>query len=254
MEVISLDPEPRILIESLRDIGYSFNSALADIADNSITANANSVTIFAIPDDEFRIAIIDDGDGLTRDELRKAMRLGSADPRAERNLHDLGRFGLGLKTASFSQCRRLTVASRKDGQIHAFTWDLDIVAETNAWTVMERDDVKRIPFIEELGDSGTLVLWEKLDRLTGSRGSGRVNYTRIISEAQDHLALVFHRFITGERGIKRVSIVVNGHELEAIDPFNTSHKATQRYDPERVCPGVTVQAFTLPHRSQYKSG
>lgn len=253
MEEIQLDPEPKILIESLRDIGYSFNSALADIVDNSITANATRIKILAIPEDEFRIAIIDDGEGLTHDELKQAMRLGSSDPRIERDLHDLGRFGLGLKTASFSQCRRLTVVSRKNGQINAFTWDLDLVVETNTWSVIERDDIDDIPYIEELGGSGTLVLWEKLDRLTGARGSGKVNHTRVISEAQDHLALVFHRFIVGERGIKRISILVNMHELEAIDPFNTNHRATQRYDREHVCPGVTIQAFTLPHRSQYKS-
>ena len=253
METVPLEPEPRILIESLRDIGYSFNSALADIVDNSITAGASNIAILAIPEEEFRIAIVDDGEGLSEDELRQAMRLGSTDPRAERDLHDLGRFGLGLKTASFSQCRRLTVASRKHGQTHAFTWDLDFVVDANAWTVLEHDSINDIPFIGELGETGTLVLWEKLDRLTGSRGSGRVNHTRIISEAQDHLALVFHRFIAGERGIKRISITVNMHLLESIDPFNSNHKATQRYDPERVCPGVTMQAFTLPHRSQYKS-
>ena len=94
---MQLEPEPRILIESLRDIGYSFNSALADIVDNSITARARNISILAIPSDDFRIAIIDDGEGLGRDELMHAMRLGSTDPRCKRNLNDLGRFGLGLK-------------------------------------------------------------------------------------------------------------------------------------------------------------
>ena len=252
-EEIRLDPEPGILIESLRDIGYSFNSALADIVDNSITANASEIQVLAIPADDFRIGIIDNGEGLNRDDLRQAMRLGSTDPRQERSLNDLGRFGLGLKTASFSQCRRLTVASRRDGALSAFTWDLDLVVKNNEWTVLVREDTQDIPFIDQLDDSGTLVLWEKVDRLTGSRGSGKVDHTRIISEAQDYLALVFHRYITGERGLNRIQIRVNNRVLDPIDPFNVGHKATQSSPSEVICPGVTMQAFTLPHRSHYDS-
>lgn len=250
---VRLDPEPSILIESLRDIGYSFNSALADIVDNSITANATEIWILAIPDDEFRIGIIDNGDGLSNDNLKQAMRLGSTDPRQKRALNDLGRFGLGLKTASFSQCRRLTVVSRNNGKTAGYTWDLDLVVEQNEWNVIERTDFEEIPFIDELGGSGTLVLWEKLDRLTGARGSGRVDHTRIISEAQDYLALVFHRYLAGEKGLDRISIKVNNLLLEPIDPFNTKHRATQASPLERICPGVTMQAYTLPHRSHYDS-
>lgn len=252
-DVIRLDPEPSILIESLRDIGYSFNSALADIVDNSITANASNIRILAIPDTEFRIAIIDDGEGLSRDELRKAMRIGSNNPRKRRALNDLGRFGLGLKTASFSQCRRLTVVSRRGDGVAAFTWDLDLVVERNSWNVIEHADCNGVPFFSELGDSGTLVLWEKLDRLTGERGSGKVDYTRIISEAQDYLSLVFHRYLAGEHGLSRISIQVNNLHLDPIDPFNTKSRATQASPVEQICPNVTMQAFTLPHRSHYDS-
>ncbi len=252
-EVIRLDPEPSILIESLRDIGYSFNSALADIVDNSITANASEIWILAIPDDGFRIGIIDNGDGLSYSDLKQAMRLGSTDPRQKRALNDLGRFGLGLKTASFSQCRRLTVASRKSGTTSAFTWDLDLVVQQNEWNVIERGDIDTIPFIDQLGDTGTLVLWEKLDRLTGARGSGKVDHTRVISEAQDYLSLVFHRYIAGEKGLNRITLRVNNLTLEPIDPFNSKHRATQSSPTEKICPGVTMQAFTLPHRSHYDS-
>lgn len=251
-EVI-LNPEPGILIESLRDIGYSFESALADIIDNSITAEASDVQIFALPVDDFKVAIIDNGLGLTKGELLQAMKLGSSDPRNERNINDLGRFGLGMKTASFSQCRRLTVVSRKDGKTAAFTWDLDLVVEKNEWKVIEQDDVDSIPCIEHLHDVGTLVLWEKVDRLTGDRGSGKVNYERIISEAQEHLQLVFHRYLSGELGLKKMAITVNGRPLMPLDPFNTANKATQTLPVETVAPGVTLQAYTLPHRSNYDS-
>lgn len=251
-EEISLGPEPSILIESLRDIGYSFNSALADILDNSITAGARNIRILALPIDDFRIAIVDDGEGLTRDELKRAMRLGSSDPRVDRQENDLGRFGLGLKTASFSQCRRLTVASRKDGKTHAFTWDLDVVVAKNDWTVLEHQSISAIPHIEELNDSGTLVLWENIDRLTGSNGQGKVDFNRVIDEAQDYLSLVFHRFLSGEAGLAHIDIFVNNRLLEPIDPFNVGNKATQKSPIEKVSQGVSIQSFTLPHRSQYE--
>lgn len=255
MDTLRLDPEPSILIESLRDIGYSFNSALADIIDNSITANATQIDIYARPiDDVFKVAVIDNGNGLAHDDLKQAMRLGSTDPRKERALNDLGRFGLGLKTASFSQCRRLTVASRKLEQTSVFTWDLDIVVNNNSWTVLERSHETDIAFLDQLGPNGTLVLWENLDRLTGSKNSNRVNFDRVVSEAQDYLSLVFHRFLSGEHGLKKISINVNGRNLEPIDPFNTKHRATQASPAETVCQGVTMQAFTLPHRSNYNSG
>lgn len=254
MDTFRLDPEPSILIESLRDIGYSFNSALADIIDNSITANATQINIYALPvDGVFKVAVIDDGDGLTHDDLKQAMRLGSTDPRQERATNDLGRFGLGLKTASFSQCRCLTVASRNLGQTSIFTWDLDIVVKNNSWTILERSNETQVTFLDQLRASGTLVLWENLDRLTGSKKTGKVNYDRVVSEAQDYLSLVFHRFLSGEHGLKRISISVNGRSLEPIDPFNTKHKATQASPAETVCRGVTMQAFTLPHRSNYDS-
>lgn len=250
---IELTPEPRILIESLRDIGYSFNSALADIIDNSITAHAREISIFAIPiEDSFKVAIIDNGNGLSRQELLQAMRLGSTNPRQERTLGDLGRFGLGMKTASFSQCRRLTVLSRQNNETAGFTWDLDTVVKDNSWSVTERTDFDQIFAFDELPTTGTLVLWEKVDRLTGDNGSGKVDYDRIISEAQDHLSLVFHRFLSDERGIQKVNISVNGLALEPIDPFNVANDATQASPEEVVCPGVTLRSFTLPHISTYK--
>lgn len=250
---IELTPEPRILIESLRDIGYSFDSALADIIDNSITAHAREISVFALPiEDSFKVAIIDDGDGLNRSDLLQAMRLGSTNPRDERAIGDLGRFGLGLKTASFSQCRRLTVVSRQHGKTTAFTWDLDTVVRENSWSVLERADFEHLFAFDELPSTGTLVLWEKVDRLTGDNGSGKVDYARIVSEAQDHLSLVFHRFLSGEKGIQKVNISVNGRFLEPIDPFNIANDATQASPEEIVCPGVALRSFTLPHISTYE--
>lgn len=253
MKAVPLDPEPGILIESLRDIGYSFNSALADIIDNSITAGAETVKVFAIPADDFQVAVIDDGHGMSAEELLQAMRLGSKDPRQERERNDLGRFGLGLKTASFSQCRKLTVVTRTENNSTAYTWDLDAVVENNEWFVYEHPDLDAIPFVEHLKSHGTLVLWEMVDRLTGERGSGQVEYGRVISEAQEYLSLVFHRYISGERDLAKIDMFVNELALDPIDPFNVSHDATQVSPEEVVAPGVVMQTYTLPHKSMYKS-
>ncbi|RGW11168.1 ATP-binding protein [Bifidobacterium pseudolongum] len=250
---IELNPEPGILIESLRDIGYSFNSALADIIDNSITAHARKITIYALPEEgSFKVAILDDGVGLNRLDLLQAMRLGSSSPRNERETGDLGRFGLGMKTASFSQCRRLTVVSRQQGDTAAFTWDLDTVVKDNSWSITERFDFDHIFALDQLSSSGTLVLWENVDRITGHDGSDSVDYERLVSDAQEHLSLVFHRFLSGEKDTPKINVYVNGRHLEPIDPFNIANNATQASPEEVVCPGVTLRSFTLPHASAYE--
>ena len=152
-------PHAASLIEVLRDIGYSLETAISDIIDNSITAGARQIRIIteACIDDPL-IAIVDDGEGMAEDELVAAMRPGSRSPLAARDEPDLGRFGLGLKSASFSQCRRLSVVTRKDGKTSAAVWDLDDVAERNEWAVQLPDDVAGIPELGQLGAKGTLSL------------------------------------------------------------------------------------------------
>src|SRR5690606_8086368 len=127
----TLRPSAARLMESMRDIGYSFESALADIVDNSISAEATRIEIVndVEPVAGPYLGILDNGRGMAPEELTQAMQHGSRSPREVRDAGDLGRFGLGLKTASFSQCRRLTVVSRKGGELAARCWDLDLVVE-----------------------------------------------------------------------------------------------------------------------------
>ena len=113
-EVIPYAP---VLVESMRSLGYSFESAVADLIDNSISANAKRIDIIMIPSDDPTLMIIDDGDGMSSKELQEAMRYGSQNPLEIRGENDLGRFGLGLKSASLSQCRELTVTSKKNGKL-----------------------------------------------------------------------------------------------------------------------------------------
>ncbi|QSR17431.1 ATP-binding protein [Novosphingobium sp. KA1] len=246
-------PHASSLIQSLRDIGYSCETALADIMDNSITAGAHTIEILSELDgDDPALAVLDDGAGMTLTELVEAMRPGSKNPLAERLGHDLGRFGLGLKSASFSQCKRLTVASRKDGVFAAATWDLDEVAITNRWEVGIHSDPGSIPWADRLPENGTLVIWRSLDRLSGgldNQPRKRAEYlNRAIASAERHIRLVFHRFMTeGQPGL---AILLNGRELEPIDPFGTRFPSHQSDRPDRLELGngaVEFQCFTLPH-------
>lgn len=256
MSELQLDPIPSILIESMRDIGYSFESAIADIIDNSITAGAQHIQILVKSEGDPAIAVMDDGDGLSRTQLIAAMRMGSADPREQRSMGDLGRFGLGMKTASFSQCRKLTVYSSQAGDASAFTWDLDYVVKTNTWSVIEQFDFHEMPFNSVYPDTGTVVLWEKIDRL-GQLASGGKNavasFERLVADAEEHIALVFHRFLAGEPGCQKIEISLNGRQIEALDPFNRKHSATIPGPEEPLPGGVVIQAFTLPHRKKYSS-
>lgn len=248
-------PHAAALIEGLRDIGYSLETAISDIIDNSITAGAHRIEIVTETySDEPYIAIIDDGLGMTEDELVAAMRPGSRNPLATRDEPDLGRFGLGLKSASFSQCRRLTVVSRRSGQTSAAIWDLDDVAERNEWAVQLPDQFDLIPGIEKLGQHGTLVLWQKLDRLTGGYSHNAAKRAEVINqriaETERHLRLVFHRFMEDAKPLR---ILLNGRLLRPLDPFARKNPATIS-DPEEkltlIRGDVEIQSFTLPHHKQ----
>ena len=212
-------PHAASLIQSLRDIGYSCETALADILDNSITAGAKVVEILSDASaSDPALGILDNGSGMTRAELIEAMRPGSRSPLSDREKHDLGRFGLGLKSASFSQCKRLTVVTRKDGETIGATWDLDLVAETNRWEIQLHEDVTDIPWADRLGEHGTLVLWRSLDRLSGGISADQRRRTehinRAIASAERHIRLVFHRFMSEDR--PPLVIKLNGRRLDAL--------------------------------------
>jgi hypothetical protein len=252
---VDATPHAAALIEGLRDIGYSLETAISDIADNSITAGAHLIEIVTETySDEPYIAMIDDGEGMTEEELISAMRPGSRNPLADRDERDLGRFGLGLKSASFSQCRRLTVVSRKLGQTSAAIWDLDDVAKSNKWTVQLPNSFDLIPGVERLGSTGTLVLWQKLDRLTGGYSHNAAKRAEIINqriaETERHLRLVFHRFMEDSKPLR---ISLNGRQLRPLDPFAQKNLAKITDPDEKLTlPGgvVEIQSFTLPHHKQ----
>lgn len=258
MKEIPLPPRAASLSESMRDLGYSLDAAVADIIDNSISAGASQVDIYSnVLSSGACLGIVDNGWGMSDQELEAAMRHGSRNPREKRSKDDLGRFGLGLKTASFSQCGKLTVVSVKDGKRSAALWDLELVAERDDWIVCILDDeeIECLPYIEKLEKDGTLVLWENLDRLC--EGDTEVVNEKLINEkirsVAKHLSLVFHRFLSGEIKGKKLKILINYHELDAFDPFCISNKATNplRQEVIRIYGDkVVIQPFILPHHSK----
>lgn len=260
MELISrtIDATPYAasLIEGHRDFGYCLETALADIIDNAITAGAQSTQMIAdTAADEPWIALADNGSGMTEAELVEAMRLGSKNPTDKRATEDLGRFGLGLKSASFSQCRSLTVLTRRDGKTSCARWDLDGVARRNDWSLELIDNPELLKGHDLLPGTGTVVVWEKLDRLSGGymhdRGKRTEHMNAELSRAEHHLRLVFHRFLEGAS--PRLKLSLNDRLLKPIDPMATSHVATQK-DPEEVLRlrqgDVLIRCHTLPHHKR----
>jgi hypothetical protein len=252
----TVPPRASALTESMRDLGYSPETAVADIVDNSIAASATEVSIlFDFESSYPHFCIIDNGFGMNSSELIDAMRHGSKHPRSERSINDLGRFGLGLKTASFSQCRKLTVVSRQNNKLDAATWDLDTVSEKDEWVlgILEPQEIDILPHIRDLSSTGTMILWEKLDRFCGGEAAGKDVMYEKIELVDRHLALVFHRFLSGEIKGKKLKISMNGHIISAFDPFCTTNKATQLL-PEEIIRleghEVKIQPYILPHHSK----
>lgn len=255
MKSIQLLPKASSLIESLRDIGYSFESAVADIIDNSITAKAKNIHIyFDFKDKKLSLAIIDDGLGMDEEELIEAMRPGTKNPLESRDENDLGRFGLGLKTASFSQCRKLTVVSSQENHRVATVWDLDYVAQTEDWSlqVLDNNELSTLYKIDKLKRDGTMVIWEETDRIVDNSVSEEnedVVYEKI-ENLHKHLELVFHRYLKGK---DKINIFINGEQLKAFDPFFSHHRATQELAEETIIINnekIKIIPYILPHYSK----
>lgn len=256
MQVREMPPFAPVLMESTRAIGYSLEAAIADIIDNSIAAKAGKVKLFFFPIDDAYLCILDDGIGMNNTQIDAAMQYGSQSPSDIRDASDLGRYGLGLKTASLSQCRVLTVVSKQGNIIIGRRWDLDYVIKTGAWSllILDEDDIEQVPHITDLKsqENGTLVVWQSLDRLF----MGEVNYEKTLGRKMDdvrqHLGLVFHRYLSCEAGVKRLEISFNGIKIKAADPFLLK-KSTQAMDTETLIirgRKILVKPYILPHISK----
>jgi anti-sigma regulatory factor (Ser/Thr protein kinase) len=264
---LELIPGAGRLMSSLRDMGYEFSTAVADLVDNSIEAGATQVSV----DIEFEgenswVRIADNGCGMTPAQLREAMRYGSS---RKYSTDDLGKFGLGLKVASLSQCRKLSVASSRGDRAEtaAYCWDLGHIQKTNRWELvaLTRDSASASLYHPLKGTPGTVVLWQRLDRILSyeypNGESARRRLSTMAREVEGHLAMVFHRYLAGEvRGRPKLRVAVNGADVSPWDPFARDELATRTLAPITIPIAhggvkgqVKLEPYVLPHQADFSS-
>jgi hypothetical protein len=255
-------------MESLRDIGYELPAAVADLVDNSIDADATLVDIdVAFEGEDSWIRIADNGTGMATSRMNEAMRYGTDRDYTE---GDLGKFGLGLKTASMSQCRRLTVATRTNPdrrEIEIRRWDLDHVMDEDSWQLLRlsTSEVRR-ETIEPLQETpGTVVMWEALDRVLDYKlPAGRAaehGLAGLCRDIEAHLAMVFHRFLAQQaRRSLPLTIKVQGNPIDPWDPFARSESVTQKLDKQTISlrhdgrsHNIRIQPYILPNQVQFST-
>ncbi len=252
-------PNAGALMQSLRAFGYDTSTAVADLIDNSITARSSQIDVwFEWNNGNPWIAVSDNGYGMTEIELFEAMKTGGKNPLEERDEKDLGRFGLGLKTASLSQCRRMTVASKTEKtSLCVRCWDLDLVTKKNEWILLKNANTEAESAIKRLiGDkkSGTVVLWEKIDRIVPDNHVDDEEYQDAFlscaKAVKDHIASVFCSYMQGPR---RVRFSINGNEIDMWDPFMTDNPMTTHMPTETLYVDgheVIVKPYILPHQNK----
>lgn len=267
MKGIEVIPSARRLIKSLRDMGYDFASAVADIVDNSLEAGATVVEIEVEFDgDNSWVRISDNGTGMSAAELKESMRYGSA---RDYNIGDLGKFGLGMKTASLSQCQRLVVLSKdreRSSRVRGFCWDLDHIAKTNRWEIIPVDSGNAHPLaMQPLREHpGTVVFWQRLDRILGYAHpygeNARKKLAQMTREIETHVSMVFHRFLNGEVKGRKLRIKVNGNEVSGWDPFASSEANTKKLTPIPLevhqngkAGRLVLEPYVLPPQTEFSS-
>lgn len=271
-QLYELLPDASRLVEGLRDTGYLFNTAVADVIDNSISADAKNIQVFLKQDfrGSISLRIYDDGTGMTEPELLNAMRYGA---KARPSKASLGKFGLGLKTASTAFCRRLVVTSRAkpNDPLNTAVWDLDHVKESNKWQItIGISSEKEGKLFEEVlaGKSGSLVRWDKVDRVMKSYKDpagavAKKAFERIIagpSGLRQHLAMVYQRFLDpDDKRAQSINLTLNGTPVEAWDPYSIEESKAEGDEnipvemPNGSLAGFRIRAFILPRKEEFSS-
>ncbi len=253
---IANPPKASSLMNTARSFGnYDLAAALADLIDNSIQAKSTKISILFEPiESGLVVRIRDNGAGMNRDELVAAMRPASVNPESPRSLDDLGRFGWGLKSASLSQARVLTVVSWQRSNFTTAIWDIDNL-EDWSMELLVGDEALNFLDAPPISNSGTEVIWTRCDRLLDQDISSSLDeqLNEKISHASKQLSLIFHRYLSGEARNK-LAIEMQGYLLKPLDPFMSNHSATQTIDEDRIKlrgkEEIAVQPFIIPHFSK----
>jgi len=249
-------PDAHLLLSSLRSVGYTEETAIADIIDNCISANASNINVY-FDWDKQRILICDDGHGMSKENLLKSMKIGSADPGISRHANDLGRFGMGMKTAAFSLGKKLTIISKENQSYANACWDLESIERQSEWKMLIAEEVDLLDIIDdELKEnlSGTTVIIENLDKLIDGNNlqKAKIKFYTIIKKIKNHLGLVFHRYIEEDELV----IKVNKQMINPWNPFIINNIATQELATEEYVEDekyITIEPFVLPHKTKFGS-
>jgi hypothetical protein len=260
-------PNPEYLIKSIAEQGYSLETALADLIDNSISAGADKIEILTdVKDKEYlKMFIVDNGSGMTEKELTQNLKFPSSSVEEKRKETDLGRFGLGLKTASFSQTRKFTVISRKKGEVfHARTWDVDYLKRTGEWRIIVNTDSEINEYLKEYMscsdnyqkqfenlEPNTIIVWHglyKYERFIDSENRANSLIEELNKDTIEYLGIVFHRFL--QRFSRPLAIRINHHLVKPFDPFPIDKRTDLRtlgvYEKLFKGDVFKVEGFVLP--------
>lgn len=268
VESVIVEPDPERVVEGLRDTGYEFPTAIADIVDNSLAAEASVVDLRISMDvrGAVIVSIADNGYGMDRGGLVNAMRYGSerrSDPES------LGKFGLGLKTASTAFCRRLSLVSRPANATSALmaTWDLEHIAKHGWELLFAAPTVGALSHLDSVAKnhSGTVVVWEKVDRLMkdykmpGGAAASKA-FNRLMDHLKHHLGMVYQRFLDPEDPrAPTVAMTLNGEPVMAWDPFCVMESRLVASEDVTVDLGngkktkFSVRAYILPRKEEFST-
>jgi hypothetical protein len=238
-------PDPESLLESIRSVGYSLKEAISDLIDNSISAKASKIHIIFELNDSLEFHLLDDGDGMDHQNLVSAFRLGSTNPKTAREDNDLGRFGMGMKTASLSQCRAVTVTTKQNNNVITRTLDLDEVGNHKKWIIGEKALTPRIIELLDQVDKGTVVTWEKIDQSNISDDEFKI----LLLDIRNYISVCFHRFM--ERTNKKIAFYLNDVLIKPVSPVVDDSQVFSEIDLDDV--DSKMRAFTIPIRKDNKT-
>jgi len=266
---IKATPVPDFLIKSISEQGYSLEAAIADLIDNSVTANSSVIQVLVDTETEpFQLFLADNGDGMSAHELVNNMQFPSSNPEGVRSLEDLGRFGLGMKAASFSQTRKFTVISRKKGDDKYFglTWDVDHLVQTKKWELLVNTELEIDGLIKDFNklnkdfngcisnfSPNTIVIWSglyKFEKYLKEYNRKKSLYREVVQNTTEHLAIVFHRFLDNTHN--PLTIRVNNSHIRPFNPFPESQQSLRKLEFRQRGFGndnIKLEGFILPSSS-----
>jgi hypothetical protein len=264
-----VNPNPEFLIKSISEQGYSLESSLADLMDNSISAGANKIEVLIKMDKEpFNLFLADNGSGMNEETLKENMKFPSNSPDNKRGITDLGRFGLGMKTASFAQTRRFTVISRRKGDLSfcGRTWDVDYLKREGKWKLIVNTQQEVSEILHQyltlskeylntfdVFEANTIVVWNGLYKFENylEEGNRRNALSKQITEVTtDYLSIVFHKFL--ERKSNSLQIRINNLLIKSFNPFPTDEKDFRPITYKQKTfstDNIKIEGFVLPSRS-----